>query len=387
MKFHHPHSWLATITIAAIAAASSLLAVPAQSAPPPESRVYFGTYDSPTSQGIYMADWNPETGTLGTPVLAGPTSSPSFLALTPDRKFIIAVNENGTPQNPGGAVSSWSINATTGQLTLVNQRPSHGTAPCHVAVSPDGHTVVIANYGGGSFASYQLDPAGTLSEAVTVLQNTGLNTLQGPAIPRGHSATFSPDGNFVFLCDLGLDRVFSRRVTATTSSMDPNPSPDATVPTGSGPRHFAFHPTLPAAYAINETASTMTSFSFDPAHGELKPRPAVSTLPAGTTQPNSTAHVAVHPSGKWVYGSNRGHDSLARFSIHPDTGELTFEETTPSGGQTPRNFNINNEGKWLLAAHQESNSVVVHAIHPTTGTLTRSGSPLTIGKPVCVVFY
>jgi 6-phosphogluconolactonase len=169
--------------------------------------------------------------------------------------------------------------------------------------------------------------------------------------------------------------------------MDPNPSPDATVPTGSGPRHFAFHPTLPAAYAINETASTMTSFSFDPARGELKPRPAVSTLPAGTTQPNSTAHVAVHPSGKWVYGSNRGHDSIARFSVHPTTGELTFDETTPSGGQTPRNFNINHQGKWLVAAHQESNSVVVHAIHPTTGALTRSGSPLTIGKPVCVVFY
>jgi len=356
-------------------------------AAPKATRVYLGTYASETSRGIHMAAWDPATGVLGEPELAGETASPSFLALTPDRKFLLAVNENGTETQPGGAISSWGIDAATGRLTRRSEQPSQGGAPCHVSVSPDSRTVIIANYGGGSFASYRLEADGVLSAPVTFVQNKGQGSLDRQSKPHGHSGTFSPDGRFAFFCDLGLDRIFGRRVIAETSALEPLTVPDATVKGGSGPRHFAFHPSLPTAYVINETSSTMTTLAFNAQNGELKPVQTLSTLPAAVTDRNSTAHVAVHPSGKWVYGSNRGHDSIARFIVDPSTGWLRFAEAAPSGGKVPRNFGIDPAGEWLLAAHQESNSVVVHKIDPSTGALTPAGSTATVGKPVCVVFY
>jgi len=354
---------------------------PEAMAAPAATRVYFGTYDSETSKGIHMASWDPATGTLGEPQLAGATKSPSFLALTPDRKFLVAVNESGTGKHAGGAVTSWRIDAATGTLTELSDQPSQGGSPCHVSVSPDSRTVIIANYGGGSFASYRLGEDGMLSAPVTFVQN------KGASAPHGHSGTFSPDGRFAYFCDLGLDRIFGRRVVAATSALEPLTVPDATVRGGSGPRHFAFHPTLPTAYVINETASTVATLAFDGQTGGLNAVQTLSTLPAGDPPRNSTAHIAVHPTGKWVYGSNRGHDSIVRYNVDLSTGWLRFAETVPSGGKTPRNFALDPTGAWLLAAHQDSNSVVVHAVDPATGALKPAGTSLSLGKPVCVVFY
>jgi 6-phosphogluconolactonase len=354
---------------------------------PGATRVYFGTYDSETSQGIHMASWDPATGTLGEPQLAGATKSPSFLALTPDRKYIVAVNESGTTTHPEGAVTSWRLDATTGKITPLSEQPSQGSAPCHVSVSADSRTVIIANYGGGSFASYRLGEDGKLSAPVTFVQNTGQSLLPRQSAPHGHSGTFSPDGKFAYFCDLGLDRIFGRRVVAESSALEPLATPDASLKGGSGPRHFAFHPSLPVAYVINEIASSMTTLTYDAQTGALNPVQTTSTLPAGDTTRNSTAHVAVHPSGKWVYGSNRGHDSIARFNVDPSTGWLRFAEASPSGGKTPRNFSLDPTGKWLLAAHQDSNDVIVHAVDQGTGALKPSGSTLSVGRPVCVVFY
>lgn len=376
---------LAATTLLALAA--GLTAPATTAAPPAATRVFFGTYDSDTSRGIYTATWDPATGTLGAPQLAAATPSPSFIALAPNRQFIVAVNENGTPQNPGGAVTSWKLNPATGALSPVSEQPSQGSAPCHIAVSADSRTVIIANYGGGSFASYRLNPDGSLSSPVTFVQNQGLNHPDRAAVPRGHSGTFSPDGSFAYFCDLGLDRIFGRRVTAATSTLDPLNAPDAALTPRSGPRHFAFHPTLPVAYVINETASTVTTLTYDAPTGALSPVETLSTLPENRPAQNSTAHITVHPSGQWVYGSNRGHNSIARFNVNPATGRLQFAGTTPSGGAIPRNFAIDPTGRWLLAAHQESNSVVVHSINPTTGAPEPTATSLTIGKPVCIAFY
>ena len=219
------------------------------------------------------------------------------------------------------------------------------------------------------------------------MQNKGQSLLPRQSAPHGHSGTFSPDGTFAYFCDLGLDRIFGRRVVAESSALEPLTVPDASLKGGSGPRHFAFHPTLPVAYVINEIASTMTTLTYDAQTGALNPVQSTSTLPGGDTTRNSTAHVAVHPSGKWVYGSNRGHDSIARFNVDPSTGWLRFAEAAPSGGKTPRNFALDPTGKWLLAAHQDSNDVIVHAVDQNTGALKPPGSTLSVGRPVCVVFY
>lgn len=370
------------------AAGLILLSCAAPAAPaPPASRVYFGTYASDTSQGIHMATWDPATGALGEPQLAGETKSPSFIALAPNRKFIVAVNENGTEKHADGAVTSWRLDAATGSLTKLSEQPSQGAAPCHVSISADSRTVIIANYGGGSFASYRLGEDGTLSPPVTFVQNKGKSLLPRQSEPHGHSGTFSPDGRFAYFCDLGLDRIFARSVVAETSVLEPIAAPDATLKAGSGPRHFAFHASLPIAYVINEIASSVTTLTYDAKTGALNPVQTTSTLPAGDTTRNSTAHITVHPTGKWVYGSNRGHDSIARFNVDPSTGWLRFAEATPSGGKTPRNFSLDPTGKWLLAAHQDSNSVVVHTVDPSTGALKPAGPTISLGRPVCVVFY
>ncbi|MFN0128807.1 MAG: lactonase family protein [Verrucomicrobiales bacterium] len=370
-----------------VTAAFVSASLPLTAANPAATRVYFGTYDSDTSRGIYVATWDPGSGALGQAELAGETKSPSFLALTPDRKFIVAVNESGTEANPSGAVTSWGIDSASGKLTKLSEQPSRGTAPCHVSVSGDSRTVIIANYGGGSFVSYRLKEDGTLSAPVTLVQNQGQSILSRQSSPHAHSGTFSPDGKHAYFCDLGLDRIFGRRVVKESSTLEPLAVTDATVKAGSGPRHFAFHPTLPVAYVINEIASTVTTLTYDAESGALNPVHTVSTLPPGDNLRNSTAHITVHPRGKWVYGSNRGQDSIARFTVDPTTGWLRFGETTPSGGRTPRNFSLDPTGQWLLAAHQDSNSVVVHSVDPATGIPKPAGPTIELGRPVCVVFY
>jgi 6-phosphogluconolactonase len=374
-------------TIAATAATAVLsasLASPGQA----QSRVFFGTYDSAQSRGIYVSTWNAQTGDLGTPELAAPVKSPSYLALAPNKKFLLAVNESGTSENSGGAVSLFAIDPATGKLKFLNEQPSRGDGPCHVSVSPDGKTVLAANYGGGSVASYLLQPEGMLLPAASFIQHEGRSVVAGRQEgPHAHSATFAPDGKFAVVCDLGADRIFSYRVFSNLGTIEPAQPPSVAVKNGSGPRHFAFHPNGKAAYVINELNSTISSLSYDPATGALQATHTTGTLPPGFSGQNSTAHVAVHPSGKWVYSSNRGHDSIARFATDPVTGWARFLDATPSGGKTPRNFSLDPAGRWLLAANQGSDNVTIFKINPETGELAPTGKSVALGKPVCVVFH
>ena len=224
--------------------------------------------------------------------------------------------------------------------------------------------------------------------AASTIQHEGRSTVQGRQEgPHAHSATFSPDGKFALVADLGVDRVFSYRVAPNLSTLEPAPSPFVALKSGSGPRHFAFHPNGKVAYVINELNSTLTTLTYDQATGALKTAHSTGTLPTEFKGQNSTAHVAVHPSGKWVYGSNRGHDSIARFVVEPLTGWLRFADATPTGGKTPRNFSLDPTGRWLLAANQGSNTVTVFKVKPETGELTAANKALIVGKPVCVTFW
>lgn len=355
---------------------------------PKSYRVYVGTYTGADSKGIYLYDFDAATGALKQVGLAAETKSPSFLAMSPDARHLYAVGEmDAFEGKKTGAVSAFAVDPATGMLSLLNQQPSGGGGPCHVSTDSKGKNVFVANYGGGSVASFPVGPDGRLAPAATVVQHKG----SGPDTsrqegPHGHWVGPSPDDRFVLACDLGLDQVLVYKLDAASGSLAHNDPPAGRVASGAGPRHAAFGPHGKHLYVINEMGNTMTAFAWDAAGGSLSEVNTVSTLPGGLTASNSTAEVVVHPSGKFVYGSNRGHESIAVFAVDPSTGKLAAAGHTPTGGKTPRNFNIDPTGKWLIAANQDSDSLVVFKIDPKTGGLTQTGEPVAAQKPVCVTF-
>jgi 6-phosphogluconolactonase len=351
-------------------------------------RVYIGTYTGAKSQGIYVAPFDPGSGKLGSPELAVRTTSPSFLALHPKRCYLYAVGETSNLGGKrAGAVRAFSIDEQTGRLTLLNQQSSGGAGPCHLAVDKTGKCVLVANYGSGSIAALAIEAEGKLAEPSTTLQHQGSSiNPQRQAGPHAHFITADPANRFALACDLGLDQVLVYRFDPAKATLAPNAPPFASVKPGLGPRHLAFHPDGRFVYLINEMGAALTAFAYDAKRGSLKELQTVSTVPAGYTGAKSGAEVQVHPSGKFVYASNRGHDSIAVFRIDPQSGKLDFIGCEPTQGKTPRHFAIDPTGQWLLAENQDSDSVVVFGIDPKSGRLGPTGQTLEVGSPVCVVF-
>ncbi len=351
-----------------------------------EYLVYLGTYTRQKSKGIYAYRLEAATGQLTSLGLAAEASNPSFLAVHPNRRFLYAVSEMGGGQK-SGAVSAFSIEAPTGGLTFLNRASSGGSGPCHLVVDKTGENVVVVNYGSGSVAVLPLEQDGRLREASSFIQHQGSSVnpkrQQGP---HAHSVNLSADNRFAVVADLGLDQVLVYRLDAAKGAITPNEPPFTAVKPGSGPRHFAFHPQGKVAYVINELASTVTAFAYDAGRGVLKEVQTITTLPADFSGVNYTAEVQVHPSGKFVYGSNRGHNSITLFKVDGKKGTLTPVEQTPTQGKTPRNFGIDPTGTWLLAANQDTDNVVVFRIDAKTGRLTPTGQVLEVGAPVCVKF-
>jgi len=365
----------------------TLLGAVASAAPPEDNEiaVYFGTYTGPKSKGIYLSRLDLASGKLSAPILAAETPQPSFLALHPNRRFLYAVNETGEGRRGTGQVTAFAIGAD-GKLTQLNQQASRGAAPCHLVVDRAGKTVLLANYGGGSVAAFPIGPDGQLGESTAFVQHSGSSTNpQRQKGPHAHSINLDAANRFAVAADLGLDKVLVYRFDAAKGTLSPNEPPSTSVKAGSGPRHFAFHPNGHNAYVINEIASTVTAFEYDAGRGVLKEVQTLSTLPKGYTGDSSTAEVQVHPSGKFLYGSNRGHDSIAVFAIEAN-GTLRYVENTPTGGRTPRNFGITPDGRYLLAANQQSDNVVVFRIDSRSGRLTSTGNSLEVPSPVCVKF-
>ncbi|HUQ93005.1 MAG TPA: lactonase family protein [Bryobacteraceae bacterium] len=341
--------------------------------------VYFGTYTRNGSQGIYVSRLDAASGNVSEPELAAEIANPSFVALHPNGKHLYSVTETG----PAGIVTSFNIHRDSGKLTKLNSTPSKGTGPCHLNVDKTGHTLVVANYNSGSVAALPVNADGSLGESASFIQHKGSSAdprrQQGP---HAHSVNISSDGRYVICADLGMDQVLVYKFDAAKSTLTANDPPFASVKPGSGPRHFTFHPNGKYAYVINEMLSTVTAFQWDASRGVLKELHTISTLPADFKGNNSTAEVVAHSNGKFLYGSNRGHNSLAVFSIGGD-GRLKHLGNVSTQGEVPRNFAIEPGGKWLLAANQNTNNVVGFSID-ATGMPKPTGQTLKVGAPVCV---
>lgn len=348
--------------------------------------VYVGSYADVKADGIHQYTLDLTSGALSKAGATSGVANPSFVAISPDHKYLYAIGEVGSFNGKkGGAVSSFAIDEKSGALTLLSQQTSGGDGPCYVTSDRAGKCVLVANYGGGSVESIPVS-AGKLGEPGSFIQHQGSSvnkSRQGE--PHAHSINVSPDNRFAFAADLGLDKILVYKLDADKGTMTPNDPPAAEIPPGSGPRHFAFHPSGKFAYVCGEMTSTVHAMTYDADKGVLKVVQSLSTLPE-PVKGNSTAECQVHPSGKWVYVSNRGHDSVAVFKVDEATGHLTAVGHQSTGGKTPRNFGVDPTGKFLIAANQSSNNVVVFKIDEKTGMPQPTGNEVQVPKPVCVKF-
>jgi 6-phosphogluconolactonase len=362
--------------------AALLMSVPSAFAG--EMLLYAGSYTGgkSSSKGITLLKMNTDTGALTVAGTAAELASPSYLALSPDGTRLYAVSESGN------SAAAFKVDKTTGALTKLNELPvadKKDQGACHLCVVPEAKMLVTANYGGGSVSTFSLAEDGSLAARTGFIQHTGGSVDKGrQKEPHGHGAILSPDGKYVLVNDLGTDRVYIYEVDAAAHTLKPKPAGEGVSPPGSGPRHSAFSTDGKHVFAINEMLCTVTTFAWDPKVPSLTAGATVSTLPEAVKPAYSTAEIVVHPNGKFVYGSNRGHDSIAVFS-NAD-GALTRIENTPSGGRTPRNFNLTPDGKWLLSAHENSDDIKVFSVNQETGKLTPTAHSAKVGKPVCIVF-
>lgn len=356
---------------------------------PTQFRAYVGTYTGKKSQGIYTFTFNSATGEVGKPELAVETTNPSFLAIHPSGKSLYAVGEVAAVDGKkGGGVSAFAIQPD-GKLKLLSQASTVGSGPCHISVDKSGKVALAANYGGGSVVALPLKADGSVGSHTGFVQHEGKGNTKRQSQPNAHSVNVSPDNRFAFVADLGLDKVLIYKLDAAKGTLTPNEPAFGAVPPGSGPRHFTFHPSGKFAYVINEITLSMTAFSYDAAKGALTEIHTVSTLPAadgpGPKPGWSTAEVVAHPSGKFLYGSNRGHDTIAVFSVAAD-GKITLVQNAAAEVKTPRNFNLDPTGKWLFTEGQGSDTIALFKVDQATGKLTATDTRLEVGSPVCMKF-
>jgi len=352
--------------------------------------VYVGTFTEPGgAEGIYLYRLDSATGALAPIHTVAGLNSPTWVALHPSRRYLYAVERHVDDDGlRTGAVTAFAVEPETGRLSLLNRRPSYGVSPCYVSIHPSGRYAFAANYQSGHVAALPIGPDGQLGDATSVHHHQG----SGPVArrqegPHAHFITPDPAGRFVLACDLGIDKIMIYRFDPSNGTLEPNDPPFGAAPLGSGPRHLAFHPSGRFAYVINELASTMSAYAYDVTRGALELIETISTLPAGFSGSSSGAQVVVHPSGQYVYGSNRGHDSIAIFRIDQQSGRLTPLGHQPTQGRTPRNFNLDPSGSLLLAANQQSGSIVAFRVNAQTGGLTPTGAVTPVPAPVCIVFH
>jgi 6-phosphogluconolactonase len=352
--------------------------------------MYVGTYtqEGSKSKGIYSYRFDADSGQV-TPIgLAAETINPSFLAVHPNHRFLYAVNEVGNYKGQkSGAVSAFAIDQATGKLTLLNQVATNGADPCYITVDKSGKNVLVANYTGGSIAVFPVQEDGRLGEASAFVQHSGHGAdAKRQEGPHAHSIDLSADNRFAIVDDLGLDETLVYKFDAATGSLTANDPPFAKSEAGAGPRHFAFHPSGKFGYVINEMGSTVTAFAYDGSAGSLRPLQTVSTLPKEFAKHNDDAEIQIDAAGKFLYASNRGHDSIAVFAIDADKGTLTLVEDAATQGESPRHFAIAPGGEILFAANEKADNIVVFRVDQHSGRLTATGKVMELVEPVCVVF-
>jgi 6-phosphogluconolactonase len=352
--------------------------------------VYVGTFKRESSKGIYAWRLDMNSGKMEPLGLAADTMRPVFIALHPNRRFLYAVSRpTAVDRTNIGVVLAYSIDNKTGQLTSLNSVSTRGIDPAYVVVDRTGKNVLVANFGSndgnGCVAVFPIRKDGSLAEASEFVQYSGTGVHpQRQKGPHSHTINVSPDNRFAFVADLGLDKIFIYHFDAEKGKLTPNSPAYVTLPPGSGPRQFVFHPGGKFFFVVNEIQSTVTTFAYS--SGSLKEVQTVSMLPQGFSGTNSAGTVQVHPNGKFLYASNRGADDIVVYAIDPHSGMLTLVEAVQSQGKTPGNFAIDPSGSWLLVANQSSDSLVMFRIDPQTGRLTSTGQRFEIGTPTSVRF-
>jgi 6-phosphogluconolactonase len=343
--------------------------------------VYVGTYTRGASKGIYAYRFTSSDGRLAPLGLAAEVSNPSFLAAHPNQRFLYAVNENDT-----GTVTALAIDPQSGKLKLLNSVSSRGSGPCHLALDKTGKWIFVANYNNGSIAVIPVRTDGTLGDAAASIEHSGSSVdPRRQSGPHAHSVNVSPDNRFLIVTDLGLDQVLVYRFDPKTGSLAPNDPPFIKMAAGAGPRHFTFSPDGKSAWVLNEMNATLTALSYDRATGRFTQTQTTSTLPSEFTGAKSAAEILVHPKGRLLYTSNRGHDSIAIWNLRSKeaTGPFAW---VPTRGRTPRNFAIDPAGAYIVAANQDSNNLAVYRVDATKGELTPVGEVVEAVVPVSVVF-
>src|SRR5467141_3192614 len=339
--------------------------------------LYVGTY----TENIYLVRMDRGSGELLQVGAVNAGANPSFLSIHPNGRVLYAVNELEK-----GALVAFAIESATGALTRLNEQPSEGGAPCYVSVDRSGRALLVANYAGGNVALLPIEPNGALAPA-HVVQHTGKGpNAERQEAPHAHCILPDPSNRFALAADLGADRVFVYRLDLEGRSLRHIEEGDAVMRPGAGPRHIAFHPTLPLVFVSNELDSTVATLRFDPERRTLSPVDTRSTLPAGWTGTNYPADIHVAANGRTLYVSNRGHNSIAMFSVADSAGALALEQVISTEGDWPRNFSLDPTGRWLLVANQRSDSVVVFGRDPDTGRLTLTHQRIAIPRPVCLRF-
>jgi 6-phosphogluconolactonase len=353
-----------------------------QAADDEKVRVYFGTYTSRGSEGIYLAELDLKTGQLSQPQLAAKVTNPSFLAKHPHKPLLYAVSEVATSEGKkGGGVTAFRIEPETGWLTRINAQPCGGAGPCHLSIDATGQYVLVANYSAGSVSSLPIREDGSLGELVSYIKHEGRSiNQQRQEAAHAHSINVDAANRFAIAADLGTDELLVYQLDPAKATLTPQGRTQ--TPAGGGPRQFAFHPQGKFAYSNNELTSSVSSYRYDTETGKLTLLDTVTTLPHEVAG-NTTAEIKVHPNGQFVYVSNRGHNSIALFKVKAD-GTLAPQGHYSTQGKTPRNFNL--FGKYLLAANQDSDDVFVFSIDEASGKLSPTGSSIKVSMPVCVLF-
>jgi len=349
---------------------------------------YLGTYTEGRRTGIFVYRYDPSTGALEAASAVETLSNPTFLAIHPSKRFLYAVSEVGDYDGQTQtAASAFAIDPASGGLKLLNHMGCPGQGACHATVDPSSRYVILANYGDGSVTVLPIMADGRLGQATDFVQHTGHGPHPNQAGPHAHSTTFSPDRKIAFVADLGTDKLMAYRLDGEPGKLAPHRIPFLSLTSGAGPRHADFHPNVNehVGYIIDELDNTLVAVDFDAATGELRPKQTLSTLPSDFGETSYAADIHVHPSGRWVYGSNRGHDSIVIFNIGA-TGLLTVAGHQPVGGHWPRNFAIDPAGRYMLVANQKSDNVVAFAINRETGLLSSTGFALSVKQPVCIKF-
>jgi 6-phosphogluconolactonase len=352
--------------------------------------LYVGTYTQPQSsaKGIYAFKFDAKTGKLAELGLMADTPNPTFLAVHPNGKYLYAINEINEYQGKrAGSVTAYALDRTSGKLTLLNQVSSGGPGPCHLIVDATGKTLLVANYNGGSFASFPILPDGKLGEAASFIQDEGSSANPSrQSGPHAHSVNLPKSNKFMLGADLGTDKVMIFKLDASEGKIAPASPPSASVKPGSGPRHLVIAPDQKHVYVVNEMASTVTTFDYDPNTAAMKEIDTVSTLPADFKGQSTCAEIAIDSRGRFVYASNRGHNSIAVFAVDGKSGKLTLIQNESSGGAIPRSFALDPTGDWLIAGNQNTNNIAILKVDRKTGKLTATGDKLDLGAPVTFVF-